>query len=80
MEKKDKEFLEKLKNAGKKANFFSLKLEYNGTVLVHKQDFPANKYSPESIQKSRLHFIFVDFMRQIQDELNNTEQRNKPKK
>ena len=77
MEKKDKEFIEKLKNAGKQANFFSLKLEYNGTVLLAKKDFPADKYSPESISQSSLHFILVDCVRQIQEELKKKEQKSK---
>jgi hypothetical protein len=74
MEKKDKELIEKLKDAGKTANFFSLKLEYNGKVIVSKRDFPADKYSPESIEKSSLHFLMVDFVRKIQDELRKNEQ------
>ena len=74
MEKKDKELIEKLKDAGKTANFFSLKLEYNGKVIVAKRDFPADKYSPESIEKSSLHFLMVDFVRKIQDELRKSEQ------
>ena len=80
MNQKDKEFLDKLKNAGKQANFFSFKLEYNGSVLIAKRDFSADKYSPESIQKSSLHFILVDCMRQIQEELKKSEQKNKSDK
>ncbi len=74
MEKKDKELIEKLKDAGKTANFFSLKLEYNGKVIVSKRDFPADKFSPESIEKSSLHFLMVDFVRKIQEELRKNEQ------
>ncbi len=74
MEKKDKELIEKLKEAGKAANFFSLKLEYNGKVIVAKRDFPADKYSSDSIEKSRLHFLMVDFVRKIQEELRKNEQ------
>ena len=74
MDKKDKELIEKLKDASKAANFFSLKLEYNGKVIVAKRDFPADKYSPESIEKSSLHFLMVDFVRKIQDELRKNEQ------
>lgn len=74
MEKKDKELIEKLKDAGKTANFFSLKLEYNGKIVVAKRDFPADKYSPESIEKSSLHFLMVDFVRKIQEELRKNEQ------
>lgn len=74
MEKKDKELIEKLKDASKTANFFSLKLEYNGKVVVEKRDFPAEKYSPESIEKSSLHFLMVDFVRKIQEELRKNEQ------
>jgi hypothetical protein len=74
MEKKDKELIEKLKEAGKTANFFSLKLEYNGKIIVAKRDFPADKYSPESIEKSSLHFLMVDFVRKIQEELRKNEQ------
>ena len=74
MEKKDKELIEKLKDAGRTANFFSLKLEYNGKVVVAKRDFPADKYSPESIEKSSLHFLMVDFVRKIQEEFRKNEQ------
>lgn len=74
MDTKDKELIEKLRDAGKTANFFSLKLEYNGKVLVAKRDFPADKYSPESIEKSSLHFLMVDFVRKIQEELRKNEQ------
>ncbi len=74
MEKKDKELIEKLKDAGKATNFFTLKLEYNGKVMVAKRDFPADKYSPESIEKSSLHFLMVDFVRKIQEELRKNEQ------
>ena len=74
MEKKDKELIEKLKEAGKATNFFSLKLEYNNKVIVAKRDFPADKYSPDSIEKSRLHFLMVDFVRKIQEELRKNEQ------
>jgi hypothetical protein len=73
MEKKDKELIEKLKEASKAANFFSLKLEYNGKVVVAKRDFPADKYSSESIEKSSLHFLMVDFVRKLQDELRKSE-------
>lgn len=73
MKSKDKEFIEKLKNASKQANFFSLKLEYNGTMLLEKKDFSAEKYSPESISKSSLHFILVDCVRKIQEELKKNE-------
>lgn len=76
MELKDKELIEKLKNAGKTANFFSLKLEYNGKVIVVKRDFPADKYSPESIEKTSLHFLMVDFVRKIQEELRKNEQKS----
>ena len=73
MEIKDKELIEKLKDAGRAANFFSLKLEYNGKVIVSKRDFPADKYSPESIEKTSLHFLMVDFVRKIQEELRKNE-------
>ena len=74
MDKKDKELIEKLKEAGKAANFFSLKLEYNNKIIVAKRDFPADKYSVDSIEKSRLHFLMVDFVRKIQEELRKNEQ------
>ena len=69
--KKDKELLEQLKEASKPANFLSLKLEYNNTVLLAKKDFPANKFTPEQIDNTRLHFLIVDFARKIQEELKN---------
>ena len=80
MDKKDKELIEKLKDASKVANFFSLKLEYNGTVLVSKKDFSAEKYTPESIQKSSLHYLMVDFTRKIQEELRKNEGGNNKEK
>lgn len=73
MDIKDKELIKKLTEAGKQANFFSLKLEYNGKVIVSKKDFPADKFSPESIEKSRLHFLMTDFVKKIQEELRKTE-------
>lgn len=76
MEIKDKELIEKLKDAGRAANFFSLKLEYNGKVIVAKRDFPADKYSPESIEKTSLHFLMVDFVRKIQEELRKNENKS----
>lgn len=76
MEIKDKELIERLKNAGKAANFFSLKLEYNGKVIVAKRDFSADKYSPESIEKTSLHFLMVDFVRKIQEELRKNENKS----
>ncbi len=76
MELKDKELIEKLKDAGRAANFFSLKLEYNGKVIVAKRDFPADKYSPESIEKTSLHFLMVDFVRKLQEELRKNEHKS----
>lgn len=80
MNKKDKELIDKLKDASKVANFFSLKLEYNGTILISKKDFSADKYTPESIQKSSLHYLMVDFTRKIQEELKKSEENNNRKK
>lgn len=63
------EILNKIKEASKPINFFRLTLEYNGKVLVAKKDFPADKYSPETIQKTPLHFLLTDFSKKIQEEL-----------
>jgi hypothetical protein len=67
--KKELELLEQLKEASKPANFFSLKLEYNNSVVVAKKDFPADKYSPESIDNSQIYYIIVDAVKKIQEEL-----------
>jgi len=67
--KKDKELLDLLKEASKPSNFLTLKLEYNNEVVLAKKDFPANSFSPESIENTRLHFLIVDFVRKIQEEL-----------
>lgn len=63
------EILNKIKEASKQVNFFSIKLEYNGKVILAKRDFPADKYSPETIQKTHLHFLLTDFSKKIQEEL-----------
>ena len=63
------EILNKIKEASKQVNFFSIKLEYNGKVILAKKDFPADKYSPETIQKTHLHFLITDFSKKIQEEL-----------
>jgi hypothetical protein len=81
MDKFEKEFLEKIREAGKPVNFFTLKLEYNGNIILAKRDFPADKFTPETIQKTRLQFLLTDFSRKIQEELlknatdSNTEQK-----
>jgi hypothetical protein len=69
MDKFEKEFLDKLKEANRTANFFTIKLEYNGTVVLAKRDFSADKFTPETIQKTRLQFLITDFSRKIQEEL-----------
>lgn len=63
------EILNKIKEASKQVNFFSIKLEYNGKVILAEKKFPADKYSPETIQKTHLHFLLTDFSKKIQDEL-----------
>jgi len=63
------EILNKIKEASKQVNFFTIKLEYNGKVVLAKRDFPADKYSPETIQKTHLHFLITDFSKKIQEEL-----------
>lgn len=69
MDKFEKEFLDKIKEASKPVNFFTLKLEYNGDIILAKRDFPADKLTPEVIQKTRLQFMITDFSRKIQEEL-----------
>ena len=63
------EIINKIKEASKQVNFFSVKLEYNGKVILAKRDFPADKFSPETIQKTHLHFLLTDFSKKIQEEL-----------
>lgn len=69
MDKFEKEFLDKLKEASRPVNFFTLRLEYNGNVVLAKRDFPADKFTPETIQKTRLQFLITDFSRKVQEEL-----------
>lgn len=69
LDKKEKELLNQLKEVSKPANFLTLKLEYNNKVILAKKDFPADIYSAEAIEKTQLHFLIVDFVRLIQDEL-----------
>lgn len=64
----DKKLIEVLKEASKPINFFTLRLEYNNKTIA-KKDFSAEKYSSESIENTRLHFLIVDFVRTIQEEL-----------
>jgi hypothetical protein len=77
MDTKDKELLDKLKEAGQPANFFNLKLEYNGKVIIENRPFPANNCTPESIESASLHFILVDCVRKIQEELKKSEVKKK---
>ena len=69
LDKKEKELLNKLKEVSKPANFLTLKLEYNNNVVLAKKDFSADSYSPEAIEKTQLHFMIVDFVRNLQEEL-----------
>lgn len=69
LDKKEKELLNQLKEVSKPANFLTLKLEYNNNVVLAKRDFTADTYSPEAIEKTQLHFMIVDFVRKLQEEL-----------
>lgn len=69
LDKKEKELLNQLKEVSKPANFFTLKLEYNNSVVLAKKDFSADNCSAEAIEKTQLHFLIVDFVRKIQEEL-----------
>ena len=66
---KEKELLEKLKEASKPLDYFTLELKFNGKNVIAKKDFSAEKYTPETIEKTRLHFMITDFVREIQKEL-----------
>ena len=71
------EIINKIKDASKHVNFFTIKLEYNGKVVLAKKDFPADKYSPEIIQKTHLHFLITDFSNKIKEELKKQESLDK---
>jgi hypothetical protein len=69
MDNYDKELLDKIKEASKPVNFFTVKVEYNGNVVLAKKDFPADQYTHETIQKTHLQFLTVDFCKKLQEEL-----------
>lgn len=72
LNEKDKALMAALAEASKPVSFFTLKLEYNKKTVAEKS-FPAEKYSPKSIEETRLHFLIVDFVRVIKEELRKTE-------
>lgn len=63
MENKDKELLEKLRDAGKK-NYFSLTLSLNGTV-IEEIDFSAEKYDPQTLIETRTYFLMTDLKKKV---------------
>ena len=69
LDKKEKELLNQLKEVSKPANFLTLKLEYNNNVVLAKKDFMADTFSLEAIEKTQLHFMIVDFVRELQEEI-----------
>ena len=63
-EKKEKELLNKLREAGQPNNNFSLTLKFNNIVLEDRI-FDANKFSLKTVSETRTHFLMNDLIRKI---------------
>lgn len=63
MENKDKELLDKLRDAGKK-NYFTLTLSLNGT-MIEEIDFSAEKYDPQTLIETRTYFLMSDLKKKV---------------
>lgn len=74
---KEKEVLEKLKNAGKQENYFILRLEHNGERLVEEVKFSVDKFSKKTIDAPGLYYKLLDFSRVLMNELENQDIKNK---
>lgn len=63
MENKDKDLIEKLREASKK-NYFTLSLSLNGTV-IEQIDFSAEKYDKETFLQTRTYFLMSDLKKKV---------------
>jgi hypothetical protein len=63
MENKEKELLDKLRDAGKK-NYFTLTLSLNGSV-IEEIDFSAEKYDPQTLIETRTYFLMSDLKKKV---------------
>lgn len=61
---REKELLQKLKEAGKKQEQFTLTLKI-GDILIEERIFPSSKYSDKTISETSIHFLINDFIREI---------------
>lgn len=64
-DKKEKELLQRLKEASKPQNHFTLTLQIND-IILEKRVFSADKYSLKTLSETRTHFLMTDLMREIQ--------------
>ncbi len=64
LNEKEKELLNKLKEASKPQNNFTLTLKINDIVL-EERIFSAEKYSLETLSGTRTHFLMNDLIREI---------------
>jgi len=81
MDSKEKDLLDKLRNASKK-NYFTLSLSLNG-VTIEEIDFVADKYDPETLMETRTYFLMTDLKKKVLEVYNEKEneiqERNKNK-
>jgi len=76
---KEKELLEKLQNASRHSNYFTLTLKIND-VELEERVFSADKFSMETISETRTHFLFNDIIRQILKTYSEQEEKNQEEK
>jgi len=77
MENKEKELMEKMNEAGKPENVFILKLEHNGKNVVEEVKFSVDKFSFKTISSAKLYYKLLDFSREIINELESQDIKNK---
>ncbi len=64
LDNREKELLQKLKDAGKPQNYFTLTLKIN-EILLEERVFPGDKYSLQTLSETRTHFMMNDLIREI---------------
>ena len=74
LEDREKELLQKLREACAPQNQFTLSLKINDIVLEERV-FPADKYSLETLSETRTHFLMNDLIRMVLKEFSDTESR-----
>lgn len=75
LNEKEKEVLDKLKEASAPQKFFTLTLKIND-VTIEEREFPADKYSLETLSETRTHFLMNDLIREILKAYSETEEKS----